>query len=74
LILTLKWFKASRPSFPHHKWTDTNLAGQLLDVMKFHYLAQLLVDSNCLLLILKMFGLQEVAVQVKTKNECEDYK
>ncbi|WAR55265.1 hypothetical protein PtB15_6B3 [Puccinia triticina] len=42
-------------------------------VMKFHYLAQLLVDSNCLLLILKMFGLQEVAVQVKTKNECEDY-
>jgi len=43
-------------------------------IMKFHYLAQLLVDSNCLLLILKMFGLQEVAVQVKTKNECEDYK
>jgi len=42
-------------------------------IMKFHYLAQLLVDSNCLLLILKMFGLQEVAVQVKTKNECEDY-
>jgi hypothetical protein len=42
--------------------------------MKFHYLAQLLVDSNCLLLILKMFGLQEVGVQVKTKNECEDYK
>ncbi|PLW34135.1 hypothetical protein PCASD_11606 [Puccinia coronata f. sp. avenae] len=42
-------------------------------VMKFHYLAQLLVDSNCLLLILKMFGLQEVGVQVKTKNECEDY-
>ncbi|KAI7949422.1 hypothetical protein MJO28_008243 [Puccinia striiformis f. sp. tritici] len=41
-------------------------------VMKFHYLAQLLVDSNCLLLILKMFALQEVAVQVKTKNECED--
>lgn len=42
--------------------------------MKFHYLAQLLVDSNCLLLILKMFGLQEVATQVKTKNENEEHK
>ncbi|KAI8446653.1 hypothetical protein BY996DRAFT_7797118 [Phakopsora pachyrhizi] len=42
-------------------------------VMKFHYLAQLLVDSNCLLLILKMFGLQEVAVQVKTTNDFEDF-
>ncbi|EGF99548.1 uncharacterized protein MELLADRAFT_94239 [Melampsora larici-populina 98AG31] len=49
------------------KWFKTS------HVMKFHYLAQLLVDSNCLLLILKMFGLQEVATQVKTKNECEDY-
>ncbi|KAG0144411.1 hypothetical protein CROQUDRAFT_660084 [Cronartium quercuum f. sp. fusiforme G11] len=49
------------------KWFKTS------HVMKFHYLAQLLVDSNCLLLILKMFGLQEVATQVKTKNECEEY-
>ncbi|MCO5613699.1 hypothetical protein L7F22_067977 [Adiantum nelumboides] len=37
--------------------------------MKFHYVSQLLVDSNCLLLILKMFGLQEVASTVKSKNE-----
>ncbi|KAH9466981.1 hypothetical protein Pst134EB_002018 [Puccinia striiformis f. sp. tritici] len=28
-------------------------------VMKFHYLAQLLVDLNCLLLMSRMFGLQE---------------
>lgn len=44
------------------------------DVMKFHYLSQLLVDSNCLLLILKMFGLQEVSTSVKTKNDRPDHK
>lgn len=42
--------------------------------MKFHYLSQLLVDSNCLLLILKMFGLQEVSTLVKTKNERPSHK
>ncbi|KAI9600975.1 hypothetical protein H4Q26_000769 [Puccinia striiformis f. sp. tritici PST-130] len=42
-------------------------------VMKFHYLAQLLVDLNCLLLMSRMFGLQEVAVQIQTQNKCEDY-
>lgn len=42
--------------------------------MKFHYLSQLLVDSNCLLLILKMFGLQEVSTSVQTKNDRPDHK
>ncbi|KAK0530344.1 Factor arrest protein 11 [Tilletia horrida] len=42
-------------------------------VMKFHLLSQLLVDSNCLLLILKMFGLQEAVNTVKTRNEVEMY-
>ncbi|KAM0755828.1 hypothetical protein T439DRAFT_13398 [Meredithblackwellia eburnea MCA 4105] len=49
------------------KWFKTS------HVMKFHYLSQLLVDSNCLLLILKMFGLQEVSTSVKTKNERPDH-
>ncbi|KAK4703245.1 hypothetical protein P7C70_g2979, partial [Phenoliferia sp. Uapishka_3] len=49
------------------KWFKTS------HVMKFHYLSQLLVDSNCLLLILKMFGLQEVSTSVKTKNDRADY-
>ncbi|KDQ64661.1 hypothetical protein JAAARDRAFT_234148 [Jaapia argillacea MUCL 33604] len=38
-------------------------------VMKFHHLGQLLLDTNCLLLILKMFGLQEVAVSVVSKAD-----
>lgn len=42
--------------------------------MKFHYLSQLLVDSNCLLLILKMFGLQEVSTSVRMKNDRPEMK
>ncbi|KAF4619392.1 hypothetical protein D9613_005524 [Agrocybe pediades] len=36
-------------------------------VMKFHHLGQHLLDTNCLLLILKMFGLQEVTHSVVSK-------
>ncbi|KAF8204897.1 hypothetical protein BJ912DRAFT_1018161 [Pholiota molesta] len=36
-------------------------------IMKFHHLGQHLLDTNCLLLILKMFGLQEVTNSVISK-------
>lgn len=39
--------------------------------LKFEYLAQLLLDSNVLLLILKLFGLQEV--RLTTRWRCEAY-
>ncbi|GAA6005583.1 hypothetical protein JCM10207_005258 [Rhodosporidiobolus poonsookiae] len=42
-------------------------------IMKFHYFSQLLVDSNCLLLILKMFGLQEVSTLVRVKHDRPDH-
>ena len=45
-----------------------------LDILKFHYFAQLLFDSNCLLLVLKMFGLSDVFVSVRAKNEWQDWK
>ncbi|CAG8543605.1 17227_t:CDS:10 [Cetraspora pellucida] len=45
---------------------------KLSHILKFEYLSQLLVDSNCLLLILKMFGLQDVSLMVKAKNEVEN--
>ncbi|KAF8076110.1 hypothetical protein FPV67DRAFT_1470388 [Lyophyllum atratum] len=38
-------------------------------VMKFHHLGQHLLDTNCLLLILKMFGLQEVSASVVSKAD-----
>jgi len=44
------------------------------DVMKFHHLGQLLLDTNCLLLILKMFGLQEVAHSVVSKADSPENK
>ncbi|RSH81541.1 Factor arrest protein 11 [Saitozyma podzolica] len=42
-------------------------------VLKFHYFTQQLFDSNCLLLVLKMFGLSDVYAQVQSKNEWEDW-
>lgn len=44
------------------------------DVMKFHHLGQLLLDTNCLLLILKMFGLQEVSASVVSKADSPDHE
>ncbi|KAK6910328.1 hypothetical protein I203_104360 [Kwoniella mangroviensis CBS 8507] len=41
-------------------------------ILKFHYFAQLLFDSNCALLVLKMFGLTDLLNIVQTKNEVED--
>lgn len=45
-----------------------------LDVMKFHHLGQLLLDSNCILLVLKMFGMQEVSNVIVAKNEIPEFK
>lgn len=41
-------------------------------ILKFHHLTQLLLDSNCLVLVLKIFGLQELSQMVQTKNEMPD--
>ncbi|CAO1612896.1 unnamed protein product [Sympodiomycopsis kandeliae] len=49
------------------KWFKTSHA------MKFHHVSQFLVDSNCMLLILKMFGLTEIAQHVKTQNEAPNF-
>lgn len=42
--------------------------------MKFHHLGQQLLDTNCLLLILKMFGLQEVSMTVVSKADSPENK
>ncbi|WVR07239.1 hypothetical protein IAU60_004280 [Kwoniella sp. DSM 27419] len=38
-------------------------------ILKFHYFAQLLFDSNCALLVLKMFGFKELGQVVQSKFE-----
>ncbi|KAK7695945.1 hypothetical protein QCA50_000584 [Cerrena zonata] len=40
--------------------------------MKFHHLGQILLDTNCLLLILKMLGLQEISQTVVSKADSPD--
>jgi hypothetical protein len=75
LLLILKWFKVSRKH-----WLPVATFGMLTscatrqDVMKFHHLGQLLLDTNCLLLILKMFGLQEVSASVVSKADSPENK
>ena len=47
---------------------------RLLDAMKFHHLGQILLDTNCLLLILKMLGLQEISQMVVSKADLPENK
>ena len=42
--------------------------------MKFHHLGQLLLDTNCLLLVMKMFTMQDVSTTVISKAEWPDEK
>lgn len=42
--------------------------------MKFHHLGHNLLDTNCLLLILKMFGLQEISQLVVSKADSPENK
>ncbi|ORY94876.1 hypothetical protein BCR43DRAFT_494735 [Syncephalastrum racemosum] len=49
------------------KWTKVS------HVLKFEYLSQLLVDSGCLLLILKILGLQEITSLVSAKTNIEHF-
>ena len=46
----------------------------VVDVMKFHHLGQLLLDTNCLLLVMKMFGMQDVSTTVVSKADSPDNK
>lgn len=44
-----------------------------IDVLKYEYISQLLADSGCMLLILKMIGLQEVADMVTAHTDVPYY-
>lgn len=70
LLLLLKWFKRSR------EFTPWNLADVCVandsDILKFEYMTQLLLDSNYIPLILKMFAHQDVDQAVAHRNDRED--
>ncbi|CAO3643636.1 unnamed protein product [Cunninghamella blakesleeana] len=42
-------------------------------ILKYEYFSQLLVDSGCMLLILKIFGLQEIAALSSIKTNIDEY-
>ncbi|GJJ69162.1 hypothetical protein EMPS_01508 [Entomortierella parvispora] len=46
---------------------------KIYHVLAFDYVCQLLLDSNCLLLLLKIFGNNENPGNIHTKNELEEY-
>ena len=72
ILLLLKWFKLSRESYREEN--GLSVLHQLLDIMKFHHLGHTLLDSNCLLLCLRLLGLQDVSTYVITKNEIPERK
>jgi hypothetical protein len=64
LVLPLKWFFAD-----HHQRTSS----PGVDVLKFENVSQLLVDSGCLLLILKILGLQDMSVTLPEQSDGQEH-
>ena len=73
LLLLVKWFKRSRtpPSIFYLCGPNTHCR-LIADILKFEYMTQLLLDSNYLPLILKMFAHQDIDQAVAQKNDREE--
>lgn len=71
LILLLKWFKVSRKDLKRFPRLRSNC---IIDILKFEYLTQLLVDANYVPLILKLLQTQDIERVVNYKCESEDWK
>lgn len=68
MLLLLKWFKLSRESYSCcFKVYLTNFSH--VDVLKFEYLAQLLLDCNYMPLVLKLFLHQDVQQVIESKAD-----
>ena len=71
LVLLLKWLRLSRK----HRLASHLLLSKeyaevtLLDVLKFEYLTQLLLDSNYIPLVLKLFAHQDIQQVVDSKMD-----
>jgi hypothetical protein len=68
LLVLLKWFKVSSKFYIFAK--ENTLI--MLDILKFEYLTQLLLDSNYLPLVLKLFAHQEIEKVVVSKTDRDD--
>lgn len=70
LLVLLKWFKVSRKFIAHY---FTNIL-TCIDVLKFEYFTQLLLDSNYLPLVLKLFAHQEIDKVVDSKTDRDEMR
>ena len=71
VITLLKWFKLSRKPAVHISFCF-RLNNVEVDILKFEYLTQLLLDANYLPLILKLFAHQDIDRAVDQKIDRED--
>lgn len=69
-ILLLKWFKVSRKSSSH---IDVHVMLILLDVLKFEYMTQLLLDTSYLPLMLRIFSHVDVGTYINMKTDRLEY-
>lgn len=85
LVLLLKWLKLSRKFLIHitcfffhlHNRENILLTCSFcwrVDVLKFEYLTQLLLDSNYIPLVLKLFALHDVQQVVESKTDRIDHR
>lgn len=70
LLMLLKWFKVSRMSTSSSCHTILTA----IDILKFEYLTQLLLDSNYLPLVLKLFAHQEIDKVVESRTDRDEMR
>lgn len=70
LLTLLKWFKVSRKS----PLCGRGFQLTVLDILKFEYLTQLLLDSNYLPLVLKLFAHSEIDKVVDSDSNRKDLR
>jgi hypothetical protein len=72
LLILLKWFKVSREL---HNLSSRNVTDiYTIDILKFEYFTQLLLDSNYLPLVLKLFAHQEIDKVVDSKTDRDEMR
>lgn len=69
MLLLLKWLKLSRTFHSSLQMVLANVKVCLLDILKFEFLTQLLLDCNYMPLVLKLFLHQDVQQVVENKTD-----
>ena len=72
ILLMLKWFKVSRKS--SLSYGKGVLILTFPDTLKFEYLTQLLLDSNYIPLVLKLFAHQDIQQAVDSKTDRVEHR